>query len=129
MCKACKYPRELNVGDVVSTLGSDYEILKTHIDRADDDPERQWYRTKLLTGPNAGYISDNPCNMLCHTSPEGNKRIYAKPGMCVCGKVVRLSYPENTSMHGAWECPECGTEYPFMFYEIKQDTDYDPDNE
>lgn len=55
---------------------------------------------------------------------------YAKPGICSgCNKKVKLYYPETMGMQGHWICPECGMEYPFMFYEIKHDPDYKPDQD
>lgn len=127
MYYACRYPREFKAEDIVQCPGFKVEILKTNIDRYDSDPERKWYRVKVIVKHDDNRIMDLPCNTLCYVSSEGNKRIYSKPIKCnTCHQIVRLYYPESTGMHGSWICPECGTEYPFMFYDIKSDKDYNP---
>ena len=129
MCQACKYPREFKVGDRLHVCGSDIEIVKQYQETRNNEPDRKWYQVHILGlehDPNR--MIDWPCNTLCSVSPEGNQKIYAKPGICSgCGKRVRLYYPETMGMHGYWTCPECGMQYPFMFYDIKCDRGYDPE--
>jgi len=127
MCYACKYPREFKVGDIVKINGGKVEILKTNIDRAESDPERKWYRVKVLVEHDDNRIMDFPCNTLCHVSPEGNKRIYSRLYNCPnCKKLVRFSYPEDISFQGHWECPECDFKLAFAFYDLKEDETYRP---
>jgi hypothetical protein len=125
MCEACRYPRALKTGDIVQCPGYKAEILKANPDRYDGDGKRQWYRVRILAAAE-NRIMDLPCNTLCYVSPEGDKLIYSEPVGCdSCGRTVRLSYPEDMGMDGYWTCPECGRQYPFAFYDIKCDSDYD----
>lgn len=126
MCEACKYPREFNDGDIVQCPGFKVEIIKKYAETRNNEPDRKWYLVHVLgVESDPDRKMDLPCNTLCYISPEGDRNIYAKPGICSgCGKLVRLSYPETMGMHGHWACPECGLQYPFMFYSIKQDREY-----
>ena len=48
--------------------------------------------------------------------------VYSKPTMCLhCHLIVEMVHPSDADpAKGAWQCPRCGHQYPFMHWKIRK---------
>lgn len=53
--------------------------------------------------------------------------VYSKPTTCLrCHLVVRMIHGRDADpANGAWECPHCGSKYPFLYWKIRKQADAD----
>ena len=48
--------------------------------------------------------------------------VYSKPTMCLhCHLVVEMTHERDADpAKGAWQCPRCGHNYPFLHWKIRK---------
>lgn len=53
---------------------------------------------------------------------KGAGQVYSKPTMCLnCHLIVEMFHEGNANpVKGAWQCPQCGRQYPFSHWKIRK---------